>query len=120
METCNAHAALVDNIARLRDSTGEIYGLLRKTTDEIGEANVRIATIEISQRLGFEAIQSQLHEYEKQTESISSAMTKMNADLLNAIEIQKQRRWTPQAIITLIGTIVGSSGISALAIFLKG
>jgi hypothetical protein len=106
-ETCAAHGGMEKNIDRLRDETGQIFDLMRKMSDETGESNVRIATLEIQQKTGFESLTDRQSSFEKVMESRFSELL---------MEVKKRpapKRWGPAhtatvavALITAAATVI--------------
>ena len=117
--TCPAHDLLVKSVDEVRESTSEIYGLLRKAADETGEANVRIATIEILQRTGFENINKRLTDSERQAERIEQKLAEQSKNIMLVLHERRKPRWTPAQVLAIVSAIIGPSGIAAWAAFIK-
>lgn len=111
---CDAHSLISETMSRVQNNQGELYALLRKSSDEIGEANVRMATIEITQKIAFENITKQIEQNEKNNrENFDAIMSHLKH------QSPARPKWTPKMITALLATIIGPSGLAA-AIFILG
>lgn len=100
-----------NNIERLRDETGQIFDLMRDTAAETGALNVKIATLEISQKTGFDALES------RQT-SLSEIMDSRFSELLAEIKRRPvPRKWGPAHTATVAVALITAAATVLTACF---
>lgn len=116
MEECGAHKILEKNVDKIHQATGEIFGLIRKSSEAAARADTRIVTLETEQRIAFKTIFRRLDEYEAQQERFSEVVTRRFDDLSGKLS---QRKWTPKQIIALASVIIGPSGLFAWIAFFQ-
>lgn len=116
MEKCEAHEILEKNVDKIHRATGEIYGLIRNSSEDAATASTRIAVLETEQRLGFQNVFRRLDEAEAQQASMAEIMNRQFANISEKLE---KRKWTPAQIIALISVFIGPSGFLAWVAFFK-
>lgn len=108
---CGAHDLLVGNVETLRKDVGEIYGLLRKSTEEVGEANVRLATVEVK-------LDTWREESERQQAAMSNTfqegIARIEAMIQTRMHIAPRQRWKPAHTVALLTGVLGPGGVAGI------
>ena len=100
-----------NNIERLRDETGQIFDLMRDTAAETGALNVKIATLEISQKTGFEAINNRQASFE---ELVGSRFAELLAEVKRRPPAKK---WGPAHTATVAVALITAAATVLTACF---
>jgi hypothetical protein len=113
--TCGAHDIMVESVTHLRDSISDLYALNRKASDEIGEVNVRLATVEIK-----------LDTWREESERQQAALSETFKDGISRIEsmikarpYQDRQRWKPAHTVALLTGVLGPGGVAGILSLFK-
>lgn len=111
---CDAHEILVGVLDGLKEGQNQLYNLDREKAKEMSALRESVARLEESTTAGFSANETWQKTFE-------SAQRERDAKILESIKRSPARaKWTPKAIIGLVGAIGGSSGVlTFLMHFLK-
>lgn len=129
-DPCALHEQMAADIARLRDDTGQVYGLIREQTAAVAGLNARFTGLEASTEAGFKMLSMRFEISEDRFDRLE-AMLSVRPQAVHAppqvssaqtVAPQVRRtRWPPKYIVALItGLLGGSAGLAAVIDSIKG